>query len=145
MGSVNIPKNYQPSEKEEFMNPVMTEYFRQKLLAWREELQRESTHTMHELQEDVHNEPDITDRASTEESRRIKLRETDRASKLLKKINDALQRIHDGSYGYCLMTHEPINIARLEARPVATMTGEAQEMHERQERLQNGDCVEEVR
>lgn len=132
--TVTIPAGYRPSENEEFMNPVMLAYFRQKLLDWRGELIRESTETLIGLQDGGLQEPDIADRASAETDRALELRTRDRERKLISKIDDALERIRDGEYGYCEVTGEPISIGRLEARPIATMTLEAQEMHERQER-----------
>ena len=132
--SVIVPPDYRPGENEEFMNPVMLEYFRQKLLHWRSELIRESTETLIGLQDGGLQEPDIADRASAETDRALELRTRDRERKLISKIDDALERIRDGEYGYCDVTGEPISIGRLEARPIATMTIEAQEMHERQEK-----------
>jgi len=121
------------------MSPQMTEYFRQKLLRWRGELLRESTETLHSLQDGGIQEPDVTDRASVETDRSLELRARDRERKLLSKIDAALDRIADGSYGYCEATGEPIGIGRLEARPIATLTLEAQERHERMERTQRDD------
>jgi len=132
-----IPPNYEPSDKEEFMNPVMKEYFRQRLLAWRDELLRESEETLHVLQAEGNmQKPDITDRASEETDLAIEFRTRDRERKLLNKINEAILRIEDGSYGYCEETGDPIPVKRLIARPTATMTLEAQELHERRERTQ---------
>jgi len=121
------------------MNPVMTEYFRQKLLAWRAELLRESENTLASLQEGGLQEPDIADRASAETDRALELRTRDRARKLVQKIDSALRRVEDGSYGYCEETGEPISIRRLEARPTATLSLEAQERHERLERTHRDD------
>jgi len=132
--SITIPADYRPGENEEFMNPVMVGYFRQKLMDWRSELIRESTETLIGLQDGGLQEPDIADRASAETDRALELRTRDRERKLISKIDEALERIRDGEYGYCEVTGEPISIGRLEARPIATMTIEAQEMHERQER-----------
>ena len=132
--SITIPADYRPGENEEFMNPVMVAYFRQKLMDWRSELIRESTETLIGLQDGGLQEPDIADRASAETDRALELRTRDRERKLISKIDEALERIRDGEYGYCEVTGEPISIGRLEARPIATMTIEAQEMHERQER-----------
>lgn len=129
-----VPPGYRPGESEAFMNPIMREYFRQKLLRWREELILESNETLDSLKEESLNEPDIADRATLETDRAIELRARDRARKLILKIDEALQRIDDGSYGFCLETHEPISISRLEARPIATLSVEAQERHERMER-----------
>jgi DnaK suppressor protein len=139
MSSSIVPPNYRPSEDEEFMNPVMTEYFRRKLLAWRAELLRESESTLASLQEGGLQEPDIADRASAETDRALELRTRDRARKLIQKIDSALRRVEDGSYGYCEETGEPISIRRLEARPTATLSLEAQERHERLERTHRDD------
>ena len=127
-------KVYRPSEDESFMNTKMKAYFRQKLLDWKEELLRESNETIHHLQEGSLAEPDLADRASLETDRSLELRTRDRERKLIAKIDSALQRIEDGSYGYCEETAEPISIRRLEARPIATLSVEAQERHERMER-----------
>ena len=132
-----ISKNYKPSQKEKFMNAKMKEYFKQKLLNWKNELLRESSQTLNNLQSDNEAKPDITDRASDEIDRSFELRTRDRERKLINKIDAALQRIDDGSYGYCDETGDPISIKRLEARPVATMSLEAQEMHERAEKRIN--------
>jgi DnaK suppressor protein len=134
MSSPLLPPDYRPSEDEEFMNPVMTEFFRQKLLRWRAELLRESTETLNNLQDGGIQEPDIADRASAETDRSLELRTRDRERKLIAKIDAALQRIEDGEYGYCEETGEPIGVRRLEARPIATLSLEAQERHERLER-----------
>lgn len=134
--STILPPDYKPGEKEKFMNPVMLEYFRQKLLRWRAELLEESTETIKEMQEDNLQKPDIADRASAETDHALELRTRDRERKLISKINAALEKIDDGSYGYCEETGEPISIARLEARPIATLSLEAQERHERKERTQ---------
>ncbi|MEJ2028208.1 MAG: RNA polymerase-binding protein DksA, partial [Limibacillus sp.] len=136
MSSVKTRSNYRPTEKEEFMNPKMREYFRGKLLAWREELLRESSETLQHLQSESLAEPDIADRASLETDRSLELRTRDRERKLIAKIDMALQRIEDGTYGYCEETDEPISLRRLEARPIATLSIEAQERHERMERTQ---------
>jgi DnaK suppressor protein len=132
--SVTLPPDYRPSEDEPFMNEYQTEYFRQKLLRWRVELLRESDETLQHLQEGGLQEADIADRAQAEADRALELRTRDRARKLIAKIDAALLRIEDGSYGYCEETHEPIGVRRLEARPIATMSIEAQERHERLER-----------
>ncbi|HYD17347.1 MAG TPA: RNA polymerase-binding protein DksA [Patescibacteria group bacterium] len=129
-----LPPDYKPTEKEKFMNPVMLEYFRQKLLRWRAELLEESTETIKEMQEDNLQKPDIADRASAETDHALELRTRDRERKLISKINAALEKIEDASYGFCEETGEPISIARLEARPIATLSLEAQERHERKER-----------
>ncbi|MBX7146531.1 MAG: RNA polymerase-binding protein DksA [Alphaproteobacteria bacterium] len=134
-----LPPNYIPSENEEFMNPKQLEYFRQKLLSWKAEILRESTETLQHLQEDTVLEPDISDRASLETERSVELRTRDRERKLLSKIDEALQRIEDGTYGYCEETNEPIGLKRLEARPIATLSLEAQEKHEKMERVQRDD------
>ncbi len=139
MTSPLLPKNYTPSEDEEFMNPVMREYFRQKLLRWRAELLAESNETLNSLQEGGIQEPDIADRASAETDRALELRTRDRERKLISKIDAALERIQDGSYGYCEETGEPISVRRLDARPIATLSLEAQERHERMERTQRDD------
>ncbi len=132
-----ISKNYKPTQKEKFMNAKMKEYFKQKLLNWKNELLKESSQTLNNLQSDNEAKPDITDRASEEIDRSFELRTRDRERKLINKINSALQRIEDGSYGYCEETGEPIGIKRLEARPVATLSIEAQEMHEKAEKRLN--------
>lgn len=137
--NVSLPPDYKPSEKEEFMNPMMLEYFRQKLLEWKNELLRESSDTLEHLQEGGILEPDIADRASIETDRALELRTRDRARKLIAKIDEALDRITEGSYGYCEETHEPISIRRLEARPIATLSIDAQERHERMEKTHRDD------
>ena len=132
-----ISKNYKPTQKEKFMNAKMKEYFKQKLLSWKNELLKESSQTLNNLQSDNEAKPDITDRASEEIDRSFELRTRDRERKLINKINSALHRIEDGSYGYCEETGEPIGLKRLEARPVATLSLEAQEMHEKAEKRLN--------
>tara|TARA_B100000965_G_C19011292_1_gene506823 strand:- start:1 stop:408 length:408 start_codon:yes stop_codon:yes gene_type:complete len=132
-----LSKNYKPTQKEKFMNAKMKEYFKQKLLSWKNELLKESSQTLNNLQSDNEAKPDITDRASEEIDRSFELRTRDRERKLINKINAALQRIEDGSYGYCEETGEPIGLKRLEARPVATFSIEAQEMHEKAEKRLN--------
>ena len=129
-----LPKNYKPTQKEKFMNAKMREYFRQKLLSWKKDLLKESSQTLNNLQNENEAKPDITDRASEEIDRSFELRTRDRERKLINKIDAALQRIEDGSYGYCDETGDPISIKRLEARPVATLSLEAQEMHEKAEK-----------
>ena len=129
-----LPKNYKPTQKEKFMNAKMKEYFRQKLVNWKKDLLKESTQTLNNLQSENEAKPDITDRASEEIDRSFELRTRDRERKLINKIDAALQRIEDGSYGYCDETGDPISIKRLEARPVATLSLEAQEMHEKAEK-----------
>lgn len=132
-----ISKTYKPTQKEKFMNAKMKEYFKQKLLNWKDELLKESNQTLSNLQSDNEAKPDITDRASEEIDRSFELRTRDRERKLINKINSALQRIEDGAYGYCNETGEPIGLKRLEARPVATLSLEAQEMHEKAEKRLN--------
>ena len=134
-----LPPDYRPSEAEEFINPLQLEYFRQKLLRWRAELLAESTETLQHLKEESLAEPDLTDRASLETERAIELRTRDRERKLISKIDAALMRIEDGSYGFCEETDEPISLRRLEARPIATLSLEAQERHERMERTHRDD------
>ena len=129
-----LPESYRPSEDEEFMNPLQVEYFRQKLLRWRSELLADSAETLRSLQEESLLKPDLTDRASLETERSIELRTRDRERKLISKIDAALARLDSGTYGYCEETEEPIGIRRLEARPIATLSIEAQERHERMER-----------
>ena len=130
-----LPKNYKPTQKEKFMNAKMKEYFRQKLVNWKQDLLKESSQTLNNLQNENEAKPDITDRASEEIDRSFELRTRDRERKLINKIDAALQRIEDGSYGYCDETGDPISIKRLEARPVATLSLEAQEMHEKFEKI----------
>jgi len=132
-----ILKTYKPTQKEKFMNAKMKEYFKQKLLNWKNELLKESNQTLNNLQSDNEAKPDITDRASEEIDRSFELRTRDRERKLINKINAAIQRIEDGSYGYCEETGEPIGLKRLEARPIATLSLEAQEMHEKAEKRLN--------
>jgi DnaK suppressor protein len=134
-----LPADYRPSENEPFMNPVMREFFRQKLLRWRAELLRESSETLEHLQQETVSEADLADRAATETDRFTELRTRDRERKLIAKIDSALRRIEDGTYGYCEDTGEPIGVKRLEARPIATLSLEAQERHERLERTQRDD------
>ena len=129
-----LPKNYKPTQKEKFMNAKMKEYFRQKLINWKNELLKESSQTLNNLQSENEAKPDITDRASEEIDRSFELKTRDRERKLINKIDLALKRIEDGSYGYCDETGDPISIKRLEARPVATLSLEAQEMHEKAEK-----------
>jgi RNA polymerase-binding transcription factor len=132
--TVKIPADYRPSEDEPFMNPAMLEYFRLKLLRWRAELLEEATGTLQSLQDGGFTDSDIADRASAEMNRALELRTRDRARKLIAKIDEALLRVESGTYGYCEETHEPISISRLEARPIATLSLEAQERHERMEK-----------
>ena len=126
---------YRPTEDEPFMNPRQREYFRQKLERWKEEILRESRETLENLQEESQNHPDMADRASSESDRALELRTRDRQRKLIAKIDAALKRIEDGSYGYCEETGDPIGLARLDARPIATLSLEAQESHERREKV----------
>jgi DnaK suppressor protein len=133
------PPDYQPSEEEPFMNDVMLEYFRHKLVSWKNELLREAGQTLRHLQEQDSHSADQADRATAETDRSIELRTRDRARKLAQKIDEALQRIEQGSYGYCSETGDPIAIKRLEARPIATLGLEAQERHERLEKTQRDD------
>jgi DnaK suppressor protein len=132
--SVILPQDYHPTRKEPFMNPLMLAYFKQKLIDWRSELLRESEEAIHHLQEENLQQPDITDRASLETDNSLELRRRDRQRKLISKIEAALRRVDNGTYGYCEETGEPITIERLEARPIATLSIEAQERHERHER-----------
>jgi DnaK suppressor protein len=136
---ITLPQDYRPSDAEEFMNPIQVEYFRQKLLRWRADLLREADGTLASLSEGGIHEADVTDRASVETDRALELRTRDRARKLISKIDQALNRIDNGTYGYCEETDEPISLRRLEARPIATMSLEAQERHERMERVHRDD------
>lgn len=140
-GTVTIPPNYEPEkDKGKFMNPVMLEYFRKQLIDWRAELVRESQETIHNtLQNTELQKPDLADRASAETDHALELRTRDRERKLIAKINDALERIDSGEYGYCEETGEPISLARLKARPIATLSLEAQERHERLEKTHRDD------
>lgn len=138
MGSA-MTKEYRPSEDEPFMNERQLEYFRAKLLAWKEEILEESRSTIATLQQDTVAEADLADRATSETDRSIELRTRDRQRKLIAKIDAALRRIEDGAYGYCEETGEPIALSRLEARPIATLSLEAQERHERRERVHRDD------
>jgi DnaK suppressor protein len=132
-------KQYRPTDKEPFMNERQRDYFRQKLLDWREDILKEAKETLQHLQDESQNHPDLADRASSETDRAIELRARDRQRKLIAKIDAALQRIEDGTYGYCEETGEPITLKRLEARPIATLSIEAQERHERRERVYRDD------
>ena len=132
-----ISKTYKPTQKEKFMNAKMKEYFRRKLEDWKNELLKESSQTLNNLQSENEAKPDMTDRASDEIDRTFELRTRDRERKLINKIEAALRRIEDGTYGYCEETGEPIGLKRLEARPVATLSLEAQEMHEKAEKRLN--------
>ncbi len=137
--SVDIPPDYRPTEDEEFMNPRQREYFRRILLQWRGEILDESSQTLAHLQEQSSREPDLADRASIESERLVELRTRDRERKLLNKIDSALRRIEEGSYGFCEETGDPIGLRRLEARPIATLSLDAQERHERLERTYRDD------
>lgn len=130
---------YHPSEDEPFMNDRQLEYFKQKLQKWKEDILRESRETVTHLQSETENHPDLADRASSETDRALELRTRDRQRKLISKIDEALRRIEDGTYGYCEETDEPISLRRLEARPIATLSLEAQERHERRERVHRDD------
>ncbi len=136
---LTLPPDYHPSDGEEFMNPRQTEYFRQRLLRWRADLLREADGTLASLSEGGIHEADITDRASVETDRALELRTRDRARKLVSKIDQALIRVENGTYGYCEETGEPIGLKRLQARPIATLSIEAQERHERRERIYRED------
>ena len=134
-----LPPDYEPSDDEEFMNPMQREYFRQKLINWRSQLLRATGETLVSLQEERLAEPDMTARAPLETDRSLELRTRDRQRKLIGKINSALRRIEEGTYGYCEETDNPISLRRLEARPIATLSIEAQEQHERMERTHRDD------
>ena len=134
-----LPPDYRPSDDEEFMNPMQREYFRQKLMNWRSQLLRATGETLVSLQEESLAEPDMADRATLETDRSLELRTRDRQRKLVNKIDAALRRIDEGEYGYCEVTGEPISLKRLDARPIATMSLEAQERHERREKVHRDD------
>jgi DnaK suppressor protein len=134
-----LPEGYRPSDSEEFMSANQRAYFLQKLRDWKESIVEESRATMAQLQVDSLREPDIADRASSETDWSIELRTRDRQRKLIAKIDAAVRRLYEGEYGYCEVTGDPISLARLEARPIATMTLEAQEKHERIERVSRDD------
>ncbi|MGR3501135.1 RNA polymerase-binding protein DksA [Pseudaestuariivita sp.] len=134
-----LPDDYRPAEDEPFMNERQTEYFRRKLLAWKADLLDESRDTIQGLQDGTRNIPDVADRASEETDRALELRTRDRQRKLVAKIDSALRRIDEGEYGYCDVTGEPISLRRLDARPIATMSLEAQERHERREKVHRDD------
>ena len=136
---VFLPDDYSPAEDEPFMNDKQLEYFRRKLLNWKAELLAGSRDTIEGLQDGTRNIPDVADRASEETDRALELRTRDRARKLVGKIDAALRRIDEGEYGYCMITGEPISLKRLDARPIATMTLEAQERHERREKVHRDD------
>ena len=135
---VKIPKNYKPSKKEKFMNPTMKQYFRLKLINWKNNLLKESSNTLNNLQkEDNVRRPDLADRVTEEIERSFELRTRDRERKLIAKIDEAIKKIDSDDYGYCEETGDPISIKRLEARPIATLSLEAQEVHEKRERIKN--------
>ncbi len=136
---VFLPDDYQPAEDEPFMNERQLEYFRRKLEAWKAELLDESRHTIEGLQDNTRNIPDVADRASEETDRALELRTRDRSRKLVSKIDQAIRRIGEGEYGYCEETGEPISLKRLDARPIATLSLEAQERHERREKVHRDD------
>ena len=136
---VKIDEAYRPSDEENFMNERQREYFRRKLTSWKNDILREAQVTLVALQSESENHPDLADRASSETDRAIELRARDRQRKLIAKINAAIGRIDDGTYGYCEVTGEPISLRRLEARPIATLSLEAQERHERNERVYRDD------
>ena len=142
MPSVDVPDlatNYRPSEDEDYMSARQLAYFRAKLNAWRDEILRGAKETVNVMQKETENHPDLVDRASSESDRALELRTRDRQRKLISKIEEAISRVDDGSYGYCEETGEPIGLARLEARPTATLSIEAQERHERRERVHRDD------
>ena len=141
MENVVLPPDYKPSADEEYMNDMQLEYFRQKLLNWKKSLIGQSKDTLDELRQGGLNQPDQIDRASLESDKALELRTRDRARKLISKIDEALKRIEDGVYGYCEETGEPIGIERLEVRPVATLSIEAQERHERMEKTYDDEVV----
>jgi DnaK suppressor protein len=134
-----LPDDYRPAETEPFMNDRQLEYFRRKLLVWKQELLDQSAETLDNLTDSARNVPDLADRASEETDRALELRTRDRQRKLIGKIDAALRRIENGEYGYCEVTGEPISLKRLDARPIATMTLEAQERHERREKVHRDD------
>jgi DnaK suppressor protein len=137
--TTKVPANYRPSEDEPFMNKRQRAYFEAKLLAWKDEIIRSNRETLQHLQDESEQHADIADRATSETDRALELRARDRQRKLISKIDEALARIEDGSYGYCEETGEPISLKRLDARPIATLSLEAQEMHERRERVYRDD------
>ncbi|MFZ3034219.1 MAG: RNA polymerase-binding protein DksA [Parvibaculum sp.] len=136
---VRLPKGYKPSDDEPFMNKRQREYFRRKLEQWKEDILVENKETLQHLQEETAHHPDLADRASTETERSLELRTRDRQRKLVSKIDAALRRVEEGTYGYCEETGEPISLKRLDARPIATLSIEAQERHERRERVYRDD------
>ncbi|WP_294225834.1 RNA polymerase-binding protein DksA [uncultured Shimia sp.] len=134
-----LPDDYRPAEDEPFMNDRQVEYFRRKLLSWKEDLVADTRDTIEGLQDGTRNIPDVADRASEETDRALELRTRDRQRKLVNKIDSAIRRIDEGEYGYCEVTGEPISLKRLDARPIATMSLEAQERHERREKVHRDD------
>ncbi|MBM3620393.1 MAG: RNA polymerase-binding protein DksA [Alphaproteobacteria bacterium] len=137
--SMTLPPGYRPTDREQFMNPLQQEYFKQKLLKWKQELINESNQTLASLQEESLSQPDLADRATAETDRALELRTRDRFRKLIAKIDSAIRRIDEDTYGYCEETGEPIALKRLEARPIATLSVEAQERHERMERTRRDE------
>ncbi|WP_041536004.1 RNA polymerase-binding protein DksA [Parvibaculum lavamentivorans] len=137
--AVRLPKGYMPSDDEPFMNKRQKEYFRRKLEKWKEDILKENRETLQHLQDDSVQHPDIADRASSETERSLELRTRDRQRKLVSKIDAAIRRIDEGTYGYCEETGEPISLKRLDARPIATLSIEAQERHERREKVYRDD------
>ncbi len=137
--ATTIDKDYRPSEDEPFMNEKQRDYFRRKLIAWKDDILRESRETLAALQTESENHPDVADRASSETDRAIELRARDRQRKLISKIESAIARIDEGTYGYCEETGDPISLKRLDARPIATLSLEAQERHERREKVYRDD------
>jgi DnaK suppressor protein len=137
--AIDLPNGYRPSDDEPFMNERQREYFRRKLVFWKEEILRESRETIQNLQTEPTPNADLADRATTEAERQLELRTRDRQRKLISKIDSALRRLEDGSYGFCEETGEPISLKRLDARPIATLSVEAQERHERRERVYRDD------
>lgn len=137
--AVRLPKGYVPSESEPFMNSKQREYFRRKLEQWKVDILEENRETLQHLQDETAQHPDLADRASTETERSLELRTRDRQRKLISKIDAALKRLEDGTYGYCEETGEPISLKRLDARPIATLSIEAQERHERREKVYRDD------
>ncbi len=137
--AVEVDEDYKPSDDEPFMNERQRDYFRTKLMSWKEDILKESRETITHLQDENHVLPDLADRASSETDRSLELRTRDRQRKLISKIDAALKRIEDGSYGYCEETGDPISLRRLDARPIATLSIEAQERHERRERVYRDD------
>ncbi|MGV8996842.1 MAG: RNA polymerase-binding protein DksA [Parvibaculaceae bacterium] len=136
---VRLPKGYMPSDDEPFMNKRQKEYFRRKLEKWKEDILVENRETLQHLQEETTHHPDLTDRATSETERSLELRTRDRQRKLVSKIDAALRRVEEGTYGYCEETGEPISLKRLDARPIATLSIEAQERHERREKVYRDD------